>query len=99
MIALVKDTTFTVLGIIAGIVFGVSAVTFLMNLIAGSMDLVSQLGSGVGLVIVLAVAAFIILKVRIVSSMITGAIIGVVANIVFQSVYGTDIITWLIMQL
>ncbi len=96
---MVKDTTFTVLGIIAGIVFGVSAVTFLMNLIAGSMDLVSQLGSGVGLVIVLAVAAFIILKVRIVSSMITGAIIGVVANIVFQSVYGTDIITWLIMQL
>lgn len=96
---MVKDTTMTIIGVLAGIFFGINAVTFLLELIEGSMEMISMLGSGVGLAIAIIIAVIVILKIRIVTSLLTGAVIGIVANILSKAIYNVDIATWIMQQL
>lgn len=88
-----KDTTLTLVGIVIGIFLGVGAVKFLLELLAGSMELISMLSSGAGLIFLIAIAAFLVIKIRVINSLISGAIIGIVLNILANAVMGEDIAT------
>ena len=94
-----KDTTLTLVGVFIGIFLGVGAVTFLLDLLAGSMELISMLSSGAGLVFLIAIAAFLIIKIRVINSLISGAIIGILLNILANAFMGEDIATLILSQL
>ncbi len=92
------NNTFTIVGVIVGIVFGINAVSVLLELISGSVGLLSMIGSssGIGLLISVIVAAVLIIKIRIITSLITGALIGIVLNLIVTATQGADIITLLL---
>jgi len=92
------NNTFTIIGVLIGIIFGINAVSVLLELISGSVELLSLIGSssGIGLIISVIVAAVLIIKIRIVTSLITGALIGIVLNLIVTATYGSDIITLLL---
>ncbi len=83
---------------VIGIVFGINAVSVLLEFISGSVGLLSLIGSssGVGLIISIIIAAILIIKIRIVTSLITGALIGIVLNLIVTATQGADIITLLL---
>ncbi|MDD4898902.1 MAG: hypothetical protein PHY70_05940 [Methanocellales archaeon] len=93
-----KDTTLTLVGVVIGIFLGVGAVTFLLDLLAGSVELISMLSSGAGLVLLIAIGAFLVIKIRVINSLISGAIIGIVLNILAKAIIGEDIATLIISQ-
>ena len=92
-----RSDTFTIIGVIVGIVFGINAVSVLLELISGSIGLLEMIGSssGIGLLISIIIAAVIIIKIRIITSLITGALIGIVLNLIVTATQGADIITLL----
>ncbi|MDI6888943.1 MAG: hypothetical protein QMC78_04550 [Methanocellales archaeon] len=94
-----KDTLFTVIGVVVGILFGASAVTTLLSLLQGSVETFSALSSGATLIVSLVIAAVLIIKIRIISSLISGAIIGIVLNVMTEAFIGTDLVTLIISQL
>jgi len=94
-----KDITLTIIGVIVGIFLGIGAVKFLLDMLAGSAELISMLSSGTGLIILIAIAAFLIIKIRLISSLISGAIIGIVLNVLTRAVIGKDIATLILSQL
>ncbi|MBU2617319.1 MAG: hypothetical protein KKI07_01395 [Euryarchaeota archaeon] len=94
-----KDITLTIVGVIVGIFLGVGAVKFLLDMLAGSAELISMLSSGTGLIILIAIAAFLIIKIRLISSLVSGAIIGIVLNVLTRAVIGKDIATLILSQL
>ena len=91
------NNTFTIIGVIIGIVFGINAVSVMLELVSGSVGLLSLIGSssGIGLLISVIIAAVLIIKIRIISSLITGALIGIVLNLIVTATEGADIITLL----
>lgn len=93
-----RNNTFTIIGVIVGIVFGINAVSVLLGWISGSLGLLSMIGSssGIGLLISVIVAAVLIIKIRIITSLITGALIGIVLNLIVTATQGADIITLLL---
>jgi len=92
------NNTFTIIGVIVGIVFGINAVSVLLEWIHGSVGLLGMIGSssGVGLIISIIIAAVLIIKIRIITSLITGALIGIVLNLIVTATQGADIITLLL---
>lgn len=94
-----KDITLTIIGVIVGTFLGVGAVKFLLDMLAGSAELISMLSFGTGLIILIAVAAFLIIKIRLISSLVSGAIIGIVLNVLTRAVIGKDIATLILSQL
>jgi len=92
------ETTLTLIGVVIGIFLGVGAVTFLLDLLAGSVELISMFSSGAGLLLLIAIAAFLIIKIRVINSLISGAIIGIVLNILAKAIIGEDIATLVISQ-
>ena len=94
-----KDITLTIIGVIVGIFLGIGAVKFLLDMLAGSAELISMLSSGTGLIILIAIAAFLIIKIRLISSLVSGAIIGIVLNVLTRAVIGKDIATLILSQL
>jgi len=93
-----SSNTFTIIGVLIGIIFGINAVSVLLEFLSGSVELLSLIGSssGIGLIISVIVAAVLIIKIRIVTSLITGALIGIVLNLIVTAAYGSDIITLLL---
>ena len=91
------NNTFTIIGVIIGIVFGINAVSVMLELVSGSVGLLGMIGSssGIGLLISVIIAAVLIIKIRIISSLITGALIGIVLNLIVTATQGADIITLL----
>ena len=89
------NDTFTIIGVVIGIVFGINAVSVLLEFISGSVGLLSLIGSssGVGLIVSIIIAAILIIKIRIITSLITGALIGIVLNLIVVATQGADIIT------
>ncbi len=83
---------------VIGILFGINAVSVLLEFISGSVSLLSLIGSssGVGLIISIIIAAILIIKIRIITSLITGALIGIVLNLIVTATQGADIITLLL---
>ncbi len=92
------NNTFTIIGVIVGIVFGINAVSVLLEWIHGSVGLLGMIGSssGVGLLIFVIIAAVLIIKIQIITSLITGALIGIVLNLIVNATQGADIITLLL---
>ena len=92
------NNTFTIIGVIVGIVFGINAVSVLLEWMHGSVKLLSMIGSssGIGLIISIIIAAVLIIKIRIITSLITGALIGIVLNLIVTATQGADIITLLL---
>jgi hypothetical protein len=84
--------------VVIGIVFGINAVSVLLGFISGSVGLLSLIGSssGVGLIVSIIIAAILIIKIRIITSLITGALIGIVLNLIVTATQGADIITLLL---
>ena len=93
-----RNNTFTIIGVIVGIVFGINAVAVLLEWISGSVGLLEMIGSssGIGLLISVIIAAVLIIKIRIITSLITGALIGIVLNLIVTATQGADIITLLL---
>jgi len=94
-----KDTLFTAIGVVVGVLFGISAVTTLLNLLQGSVETLSALSSGATLIVALVVAAVLIIKIKIISSLISGAIIGIILNLVTKAFVETDLVTLILSQL
>ena len=88
------NNTFAAIGVVVGIVFGINAVSVMLEFISGSVELLSLIGSssGIGLILSILIAAILIIKIRIVSSLITGALVGIVMNLIVNAIYGADII-------
>lgn len=93
-----SGNTFTIIGVLIGIIFGINAVSVLLEFLSGSVELLSLIGSssGIGLIISVIVAAVLIIKIRIITSLITGALVGIVLNLIVTATYGSDIITLLL---
>ena len=92
------NNTFTIIGVIVGIVFGINAVSVLLEWTHESVGLLGMIGSssGIGLIISVIIAAVLIIKIRIITSLITGALIGIVLNLIVTATQGADIITLLL---
>jgi len=89
-----KDTTLVIIGVFVGILFGMSGISTLFNLMSGVLveaaDQLSQINA-LSTLVLLVVAIVLIIKIRVISSLIVGAIIGAVLNIILQ-VYNIDIV-------
>jgi len=88
-----KDTSIVIIGVIVGILFGMSGISTLFNLMSGVLleaaDQLSQINA-LSTLVLLVIAIVLIVKIRIISSLIVGAIIGAVLNIILK-VYNIDI--------
>ncbi|MDY6932218.1 MAG: hypothetical protein SVJ22_09930 [Halobacteriota archaeon] len=88
---MIREMLSSSVGVVLGMVFGLGLVTFALNIFDAALQLPTRVGSAIGLIILLAVTAFLILKIRIVSNLIAGMIIGVFIHIVLEIV-GFEII-------
>ncbi|MCW7077327.1 MAG: hypothetical protein ACXQS6_02305 [Candidatus Syntropharchaeales archaeon] len=84
----------TIGGIFLGVIFGEGVLFFLLNVLNKTMEEIpSLLGSGLGLIIVILLAAVLIVKIRLVTGLITGVIIGLVLDLIAVQIYGVPITT------
>jgi hypothetical protein len=82
----------TLLGIVIGFFFGVSMVSFLLNLINFSVtEGLRSIGSGAGLIFLIVAAVFLIFKLRVLVSLLSGIIVGVVIDTVLKNA-GIDVV-------
>ncbi len=79
-----KDATITVIGVILGLIFGVGGISFLFNILSETATELSKLSSAASLIVLIAIAAIIIIKVRIFSALIVGAVIGAILNMILE---------------
>jgi flagellar biosynthesis protein FlhB len=82
------ETSVTLIGLIVGLLFGLSGIATLLSLmsdvVSDAQMQLSQLGVASTLVM-LVIALILIIKVRVLSALIVGAIIGAVLNLVLQA--------------
>jgi len=82
------ETSVTLIGLIVGLLFGLSGIATLLSLMSGVVSdaqaQLSQLGVASTLVM-LVIALILIIKVRVLSALIVGAVIGAVLNLVLQA--------------
>jgi flagellar biosynthesis protein FlhB len=82
------ESTATIVGIIVGFIFGMSGIATLFNILeaiaSGAATQLSNLGTASTLVI-LVIAVILIIKVRVISALIVGAIIGAVLNLILKA--------------
>lgn len=89
---MIRDRVAVVFGFILGLVFGLGLVTFTLGLINATVDkLPTLLGSIIGLIILIVITGFLILKIRPISSLIAGIIVGALVNMILAHI-GTEII-------
>jgi len=90
-----RDTLITVIGIGIGLVFGVSAISTLVEMLQSSLGILQTLGapSGMWLLVSIVVAVVFIAYVRVIAGLIGGIVIGVVLNMLAVAYYGTDIMS------
>ena len=89
-----KDTLITAIGIVIGLVFGMSAVSTLVEILQSSLGILQSLGapSTLWLIASLVVAIIFIMYVRVVAGLIVGIVVGVVLNMLSVAFYGQDAI-------
>ncbi len=82
------ETTVTLIGLLVGLMFGLSGIATLLSLMSDVVSeaqiQLSQLGVASTLVL-LVIALILIIKVRVLSSLIVGAIIGAVLNLLLEA--------------
>uniref|UniRef100_A0A7C3MC07 Uncharacterized protein n=1 Tax=Archaeoglobus fulgidus TaxID=2234 RepID=A0A7C3MC07_ARCFL len=82
------ETSITLIGVVVGLLFGLSGIATLLSLmsdvVSDAQTQLSQLGIASTLVM-LVIALILIIKVRVLSALIVGAIIGAVLNLVLQA--------------
>lgn len=83
-----KDTSLVIIGGFIGFLFGMGSVATLFDLLSGAInqtaDQITQL-SALSTVVLLVVAVVLIVKIRVISSLVVGAIAGVVLNIILRA--------------
>jgi hypothetical protein len=81
------ETIFVIVGVVIGLLFGMSGIATLFNLMGEALTetavQISQL-SAISTIVLLVIAIILIIKIRIISSLIMGAIIGAVLNIILE---------------
>ncbi|MHC1570550.1 MAG: hypothetical protein ACXQT1_00580 [Methermicoccaceae archaeon] len=90
-----NDTLITAIGVIIGLVFGMSAVSTLVDMLQSSLSILQSLGapSTMWLLASLVVAIIFIMYVRVLAGLIAGVVIGVVLNMLSVAFYGQDAIS------
>ncbi|ADC64645.1 conserved hypothetical protein [Ferroglobus placidus DSM 10642] len=82
------DTAIVLVGLLIGLVLGLSGVATLLNLmsdvVSNAQTQLSQLGAA-STIILLVMALILIIKVRVLSSLIVGAIVGAVAEFILEA--------------
>ncbi len=82
------ETSVTLIGLVVGLLFGLSGIATLLSLmsdvVSDAQTQLSQLGVASTLVM-LVIALILIIKVRVLSALIVGAIIGAVLNLILQA--------------
>ncbi len=81
------DSTFVAIGLIIGLLFGMSGIATLFNFMNVAMEETAQQLAEIGAVstlVLLVIAIILIVKIRIISSLIVGAIIGAVLNVLLE---------------
>ena len=90
---MIRNTTASVIGFILGFIFGLGLVTFTINLInAAFVRLPVLLGSILGLIVLIGITVILILKIKRISSLVSGIIIGTLVNLILNHI-GFDKIT------
>ncbi len=81
------DNTIVAIGLIIGLLFGMSGIATLFNFMNMAMEetarQLAQIGA-VSTLVLLVVAIILIIKIRIISSLIVGAILGAVLNVLLE---------------
>ncbi len=89
-----SDTTITIIGILIGFLFGLSGIATLFNMMSQTISeaavQLSQI-SAVSTLVLLVIAIILVIKVRVISALVVGAIIGAVLNLIFK-MNGIDIV-------
>ncbi len=81
------DNTIVLIGLIIGLLFGMSGIATLFNFMNMAMEETAQQLAKIGAVstlVLLVIAIILIVKIRIISSLIVGAIIGAVLNVLLE---------------
>ncbi|WP_457591466.1 hypothetical protein [Geoglobus sp.] len=81
------DQTIIAVGLIIGLLFGMSGIATLFNFMGMAMEETQQQLAQIGAVstlVLLVIAIILIVKIRIISSLIVGAIIGAVLNVLLE---------------
>ncbi|RLI75329.1 hypothetical protein DRP05_15010 [Archaeoglobales archaeon] len=88
------ETSVILIGVLVGFLFGLSGIATLFNLmsdvITETQAQLSQI-SAVSTLVLLVIAIILIIKVRIISALVVGAIIGAVLNLILK-MNGIDIV-------
>jgi hypothetical protein len=82
-----NDKSIVIIGILIGFLVGMSGIATLFNLMSGVIsETAAQLSqvSALSTIVLLVVAIILIVKIRIISSLLVGAIIGAVLNIILE---------------
>lgn len=90
-----RDIVITLIGVVIGVVFGVSAISTLVDMLASSLTVLQALGapSSMWLLVSAVVALLFIAYVRVVAGLITGIVLGVVLNMLSVAYCGQDIVS------
>ncbi len=82
------ETSVTLIGVIVGLLFGLSGIatllSFMSDVVSEAQTQLSQVGMASTLVL-LVVALILIIKVRVISALVVGAIIGAVLNFLLEA--------------
>jgi len=90
-----RDIVITLIGVVIGVVFGVSAISTLVNMLQSSVSMLSTLGapSSMWLLVSVVVAILFIAYVRVLAGLMTGIVLGVLLNMLSVAYYGQDIVS------
>jgi len=90
-----RDIVITLIGVVIGVVFGISAISTLVDMLASSLTVLQTLGapSAMWLLVSVVVALLFIAYVRVVAGLITGIVLGAVLNMLSVAYYGQDIVS------
>ncbi len=88
-----SDNTIVIIGLVIGLLFGMSGIATLFNFMNMAMEETAQQLAQIGAVstlVLLLIAIILIIKIRVISSLIVGAIVGAVLNVLLE-MNGIDI--------
>lgn len=90
-----RDIVITLIGVVIGVVFGVSAISTLVNMLQSSVSMLSTLGapSSMWLLVSVVVAILFIVYVRVLAGLMTGIVLGVLLNMLSMAYCGQDIVS------
>ncbi len=82
-----SDNTLIIIGLVIGLLFGMSGIATLFNFMNMAMEETAQQLAQIGAVstlVLLVIAIILIIKIRVISSLIVGAIVGAVLNVLLE---------------